>query len=331
MDSPLKTFRNTRTTRVTLASSENLGAKLAIWCDNASVTFTPNSFYISTRDGISLRMLQWSSVDESPGIPILLIHGLASNARLWDGPARRLAELGHAVTAIDLRGHGLSDKPDTGYDMANVADDVLDVINALSARQRNWVRPLVLGQSWGGNIVVEYAHRHGDNIRGIVAVDGGTIELSQAFPEWELCKTTMAPPAIAGMQYDKLRSYIRAAHLDWSEEAIDGQMHNMERMSDNTIRPHLTFDRHIDVLHGLWKHTPSLLWSEIKVPVLFTPASRSEDQHTKTKRAQIQFALDTLSHGRVEWFTPADHDLHAQFPLQFAGVVDDAITSGFFS
>ena len=49
------------------------------------------------------------------------------------------------------------------------------------------------------------------------------------------------------------------------------------------------------------------------------------------KRAQIQFALDNLAHGRVEWFTPADHDLHAQFPLQFAGVVDDAITSGFFS
>ena len=215
--------------------------------------------------------------------------------------------------------------------MANIADDVLDVVNALGARQRNWVRPLVLGQSWGGNIVVEYAHRYGDTIRGIVAVDGGSIELSEAFPEWEQCKVTMAPPAIAGMKYDKLRSYIRAAHLDWSEEAIDGQMHNMERLSDNTIRPHLTFDRHIDVLHGLWMHRPSLLWSEIKVPVMFTPASRSEDHHTQSKRAQIQFALDNLAHGRVEWFTPADHDLHAQFPLQFAGVVDDAITSGFFS
>jgi pimeloyl-ACP methyl ester carboxylesterase len=235
------------------------------------------------------------------------------------------------VTAIDLRGHGLSDKPDTGYDMANIADDVLDVVNALSARQRNWVRPLVLGQSWGGNIVVEYAHRHGDTIRGIVAVDGGSIELSQAFPEWGQCKVTMSPPAIAGMQYEKLRSYIRAAHLDWSEEAIDGQMHNMERMSDNTIRPHLTFERHVKVLRGLWEHLPSTLWSDIKVPVMFTPASRTEDAHTKTKRAQIQFALDNLSHSRVEWFTPADHDLHAQFPLQFAGVVDDAITSGFFS
>ncbi len=331
MVSPLNKLLNSRTTRVGLAIRDINGAKSPIWCDNAGVTITPISFHVPTRDGISLRLLQWSSVDESPGTPILLIHGLASNARLWDGPARHLAELGHAVTAIDLRGHGLSDKPDTGYDMSNIADDVLDVVNALGARQRNWVRPLVLGQSWGGNIVVEYAQRYGDTIRGIVAVDGGTIELSEAFPAWEQCKVTMAPPAIAGMQYDKLRSYIRAAHLDWSEEAIDGQMHNMERMSDNTIRPHLTFDRHIDVLHGLWMHKPSLLWSEIKVPVMFTPASRSEDHHTQSKRAQIQFALDNLAHGRVEWFTPADHDLHAQFPLQFAGVVDDAITSGFFS
>jgi predicted alpha/beta hydrolase len=133
MVSPLNKLLNSRTTRVGLAIRDINGAKSPIWCDNAGVTITPNSFYISTRDGISLRMLQWSSVDESPGIPILLIHGLASNARLWDGPARRLAELGHAVTAIDLRGHGLSDKPDTGYDMANIADDVLDVVNALGA------------------------------------------------------------------------------------------------------------------------------------------------------------------------------------------------------
>ncbi len=331
MVSPLNTFLNSRTTRDTPATPRTLGAKTLFWCDNAGVTITPLSFQVSTRDGVSLRMLQWSSIDESPGIPILLIHGLASNARLWDGPAQRLAELGHAVTAIDLRGHGLSEKPDHGYAMANIADDVRDVIDALTARQRNWVRPLIVGQSWGGNIVVEYAHRYGNTIRGIVAVDGGTIELSKAFPEWELCKTTMSPPALAGMQYDKLRSYIRAAHVDWSEEAIDGQMHNMERMSDNSIRPHLTLDRHISVLHGLWEHQPSELWSDITVPVLFTPASRTEDHHTQKKREQIQFALDTLSNCRVEWFVPADHDLHAQYPQQFAGVIDQSITSGFFS
>ena len=267
---------------------------------------------------------------ESPGMPLLLIHGLASNARLWDGPARILASMGHAVTALDLRGHGFSDKPDTGYAMHDVADDICDVLTQLpgysSAR-----KPLLLGQSWGGNIVVECAYRHADRISGIVAVDGGTIELAHAFPEWEECSRTLRPPSLEGMKYERLRSYIRAAHPDWSEEAIDGQMHNMERLNDGTIRPWLTLDRHLTVLKGLWEHTPSRLWSHIPVPVLFTPAAKGNDAHTQSKRKQIAHALEALPRARAEWFEPADHDLHAQFPERFAAVVDDAISTGFFS
>jgi pimeloyl-ACP methyl ester carboxylesterase len=292
---------------------------------------TPTSRFITLRDGVQLRILEWSRPEDSPGVPILLVHGLASNARLWDGPARRLAELGHAVVAVDLRGHGLSDKPDDGYEINLVADNIAEVITALHPHQSAAQKPLVIGQSWGGNLVVELAHRHPELIRGIVAVDGGTIELSKAFPNWDECERTLRPPAIAGMQYDKLRSYIRAAHQDWSEEAIDGQMHNMERLEDGTIRPHLTMDRHIKVLHSLWQHMPSTLWENINVPVLFTPAAKQEDDHTRTKRAQIAQALRVLPRAKVEWFEPADHDLHAQFPDRFAAVVDDALTTGFFS
>lgn len=292
---------------------------------------TPTSRFITLRDGIRLRILEWSKPEDSPGVPILLVHGLASNARLWDGPARRLAELGHAVIAVDLRGHGLSDKPDDGYEINLVADNIAEVITALQPHQSAGQKPLVIGQSWGGNLVVELAHRHPEIIRGIVAVDGGTIELSKAFPNWDECERTLRPPAIAGMQYDRLRSYIRAAHLDWSEEAIDGQMHNMERLDDGTIRPHLTMERHIKVLHSLWQHMPSTLWENITVPVLFTPAAKQEDDHTRTKRAQIAQALRVLPRAKVEWFEPADHDLHAQFPHRFAAVVDDALTTGFFS
>lgn len=263
-------------------------------------------------------------------MPLLLIHGLASNARLWDGPARVLASMGHAVTAVDLRGHGFSDKTDAGYSMHEVADDIRDVLDQLpgysSAR-----KPVLLGQSWGGNIVVECAHRHGERISGIVAVDGGTIELAHAFPEWEECARTLRPPALEGMKYERLRSYIRAAHPDWSDEAINGQMHNMERLDDDTIRPWLTLDRHLTILRGLWEHTPSDLWSNISVPVLFTPAAKGNDAHTTSKRKQIAHALATLPRARAEWFEPADHDLHAQFPERFAAVVDDAISTGFFS
>ena len=76
---------------------------------------------------------------------------------------------------------------------------------------------------------------------------------------------------------------------------------------------------------------PRDLWEKISVPVLFTPATKQEDDHTRAKRAQIATALRLLHRAKVEWFEPADHDLHAQFPERFAAVVDDALTTGFFS
>jgi proline iminopeptidase len=176
-------------------------------------------------------MLQWSSVDESPGIPILLIHGLASNARLWDGPARRLAELGHAVTAIDLRGHGLSDKPDTGYDIATIADDVLDVVNALSARQRNWVRPLVLGQSWGGMLSMEYCSRYPEKVEKLVLLGSGSPSmnflnyfsdniLSRLFPE-DLSGESDLKSIWPGYFFDRSSGMASKAATDFSK--MEGQ------------------------------------------------------------------------------------------------------------
>jgi pimeloyl-ACP methyl ester carboxylesterase len=301
------------------------------WRNNGVVSSPWVSSYVALPDGIRLRVVDWTPQTPSTGIPIVLVHGLASNARLWDGPARCLTNIGHSVIAVDLRGHGHSDKPDHGYSVQEVARDVAHLIENLSASNSKWKRPLVIGQSWGGNIVVEIAAQFSHLIRGIVAVDGGTIDLSHSFAEWEECERTLRPPHLVGMHYDRLRAYIRAAHPDWSEEAIDGQMHNMERRADDTIAPHLTMERHMTILRHLWEDRPADKWPHIEVPVMFTPASKAHDEHTVVKRQQIAHAISQLPRARVEWFEPADHDLHAQFPDRFAAVVDHAISTGFFT
>ncbi|MEY3806319.1 MAG: hypothetical protein RIR69_1131 [Actinomycetota bacterium] len=313
------------------ASEAIRGAIRATWRDNGDVPDPFSSRYLTVRDGVQLRLVDWSASQSPSGIPILLLHGLASNARLWDGPARYLTDFGHRVVAVDLRGHGQSEKTEDGYAVSDIAADVADIITQLCQETSSWKRPLVIGQSWGGNIVIELAATFGDLIRGVVAVDGGTIELCEAFPGWDECARTLQPPHLAGMKYDRLRSYIRAAHPDWSEEAIDGQMHNMQQHPDGTITPWLTFDRHMTILRNLWEHRPSQLWNKIDVPVMFTPAAKTNDDHVAMKRQQIAHALSLLPAARVEWFEPADHDLHAQFPQQFSSVIDHAISTGFFA
>jgi len=255
---------------------------------------------------------------------VLLVHGLASNARLWDGAADALVELGYHVIAVDQRGHGQSDKPDEGYDMQTVADDLASLITALQLD-----RPVVAGQSWGGNVVIELANRHPHLVRGVCAVDGGLIQLRDRFNNWESCASVLAPPALAGTPFTRFEAMIRSAYRGWPETAVHGTLANMEVLIDGTIRPWLSRERHMQVLRGLWEHQPQTIIPKLSRPVLFTPAD-SESQHTVTKREDYARAAHHR-HVRVEWFSPAHHDLHAQYPERWAGVLHTHISGGFLA
>jgi pimeloyl-ACP methyl ester carboxylesterase len=77
----------------------------------------------------------------------------------------------HAVTALDLRGVGLSDGPSGGYSIPELADDVAAFCAAVGIE-----RPVVVGHSLGGMIGVELAARYPELPRALVLVDPGPID-----------------------------------------------------------------------------------------------------------------------------------------------------------
>ena len=77
--------------------------------------------------------------------PLLLVHGLASNARTWDGVAATLAAAGHEVVALDQRGHGRSEQAADGYSTAQCAADLVQLIELLGFTGER--APVVAGQS----------------------------------------------------------------------------------------------------------------------------------------------------------------------------------------
>ena len=263
--------------------------------------------------GVELHAVHWDPPATAPSIgecvPFLLVHGLASNARLWDGVAFHLAQRGHRVVAVDQRGHGLSSKPDEGYDMATVADDLRLFIDVLG-----WDRPAVAGQSWGGNVVLELAWAHPDSVSMIACVDGGFIDLAGKFPDWTDASNALAPPRLAGTPLADITKWLEASAADWPETGRQGTLANFEVRADGTIAPWLTFDRHLTVLRGLWEHQPSSRYPDVGAPTLLIGADTGDVAWSASKHDAVDHAIAALPRGRAVWFSPAHHDVHAQQP-----------------
>jgi pimeloyl-ACP methyl ester carboxylesterase len=294
----------------------------------------PRDERVAIAGDFGLRVLRWGSPpgphDAAAGdsAPWLLVHGLASNARLWDGVARHLAASDRASAAVDLRGHGRSDKPDAGYDFATIAEDLRILIGALG-----FDRPILVGQSWGANVVLDFAVRNPELTRGIVLVDGGLTDLRDAFPTWEVCWDRLAPPPLVGLPLSDVEGYFLTSHADWPEEGIEGSLANFEVRPDRTIAPWLTRDRHKAILESMWGQRTGELWSRLRVPALIVPVDGGEGDWTRAKRAGAEAAEVALSAsgvlGRVHWFR-GDHDIHAQHPAELAETILDAERTGLF-
>jgi len=80
------------------------------------------------------------------GPPLMLLHGLGMDWRVWQAVSRRLAPSFH-LFMLDLRGHGQSTKPAHGYTLAHYAADVEDVLDHLRLD-----RVVLVGSSLGGMV-----------------------------------------------------------------------------------------------------------------------------------------------------------------------------------
>mgnify|MGYP006152263769 FL=1 len=126
-------------------------------------TFTNNSMEIS--------YLQWSD----RGMPLLLLHGMADHALVWSSLGDYLSS-NYQVIAPDLRGHGESGKPATGYHFQDYIGDLRALINHLG-----WTQAHILGHSWSAKIAAIWATQQPEVFKSLILVDPFFID---KMPNW---------------------------------------------------------------------------------------------------------------------------------------------------
>jgi pimeloyl-ACP methyl ester carboxylesterase len=112
------------------------------------------------------------------GADVVLVHGLASSLGFWY--PRIVLPLRHfyRVTAYDLRGHGYSNMPPSGYTHMNMAEDLAELVDRLGLRRFHLV-----GHSFGGLVSISYALRYPQRLKSLVLADVPLNEINSV-PQW---------------------------------------------------------------------------------------------------------------------------------------------------
>ena len=259
-------------------------------------------------DGVSLHARDWGG----DGTPVVLLHGLASNARIWDGVAQRLAGAGRRVVALDQRGHGESEQPASGYDFATVCRDLAAALDALGLQ-----RPVLVGHSWGANVALQYAAERAEAVAGLVLVDGGFLGVA----DWpgmtrELARERLAPPRFAVPLEDWLARAGRFPAGTGGGWVRDFLRAGVDIDDHGVARARFRFDHHMQVVDALYDQRPAALYPLVRCPVLLCPAA--EDELAAAKQDAVARALRLLPDARATWFEDTVHDIPLQRPAELA-------------
>jgi non-heme chloroperoxidase len=129
-----------------------------------------NTHIVAGGGGIDLHLIEQGN---PRGRPIVFIHGFSQSALAWERQLNSDLARSYRLIALDLRGHGLSDKPRDSYaDSRLWADDVQAVILALKLDH-----PILCGWSYGPLVILDYLRHYGEDAIGGANFIGGVTRL----------------------------------------------------------------------------------------------------------------------------------------------------------
>lgn len=221
--------------------------------------------YVGT-NGIRLHYIEHGTGRQT----LVLTHGLTANAHSFDGLIAAGLASGLRVLAIDLRGRGESDKPESGYTMADHAADLLGLFDALGLGS-----VALGGHSFGGLLTYYMAANHPDRVDRCVVIDAPAEVhegiLDQIKPSLDRLEVVL-PSWEAYLQYIRALPYFDG----WWDPVIESFYRaDVEENPDGTVQAR-SFPDHIrQASEGTLAVDWPTLVATIDRPTLFLRASGS--------------------------------------------------------
>jgi pimeloyl-ACP methyl ester carboxylesterase len=251
------------------------------------------------RDGVALAYEEQGTGDP----PLVLVHGWCCDHTYFAPQVAYFAGT-HRVLAIDLRGHGSSDRPEQDYTTDLFADDLAWLCERLGV-----TGPVVIGHSLGGVVALAVAVRHPSLPVAIAALDS---------------PLARAPEAVAAVE----RLVARLWGPDYRPVARQFCDENLFVSTDDPARRARILDgmsaapQHVmaSAMEGLARYDSAAALSALTVPMLFIAANEAKP---RADVARLRALCSTLILGQT---VGSGHFLQLEVPDQVNAMLDRFLT-----
>ena len=225
---------------------------------------------------------------------VVLIHGITSSSLSWVRVAPRIAS-GRRVIAVDLKGHGDSDRPQSGYRLRDQADEVAGLCRVLDLREVSLV-----GHSWGGGIALLLA-TNGDLAVQKLVLEDPAIGQRQMTSEQVQTREQRAQGYIdsVGLSREQAEALARPnLALGWTEQDVAGKVDAAMKGSRAAVRAVFTENGPWD-LRGRF--------AEVRCPTLLIRAETARGGIVEEDAVALARGNPLV---KVVTIADADHNIH---------------------
>jgi pimeloyl-ACP methyl ester carboxylesterase len=306
----------------------------------------PRSSFVDV-DDVRLHYLEWDPAQlqappngqstqgafDDDAIPLVMIHGLGATAETWQLVAKQLYER-HCIIAFDLRGHGLSDQPESDYDLVTMAEDIIGGMAALGLGQ-----VALVGHGWGARVALVLAARHPALVSHLVLVDCPHVE-PRHWPG--MTRERFLREKTYPETYASIKGFVQAMRGEigdgWSPEVEAILATYVRELPDGTVEERLRPEHQRQIREALWEDRALSYYGKLTCPVLLVPAAarpqpgeepperlEQADEFAAAKGYMAVQVARAIHNCSVHWMPDTAHDIQLQRPESLANTIADFI------
>ncbi len=285
----------------------------------------PESLVVPMDTGVRIHYLDWGAggpADPSTP-PLVLVHGIGETCWWWAPIARRLLTRARVI-ALDLRGHGASDAPASGYELPSLAIDVLTVMVANGWGPDASGPPAVIaGHGFGAQVAAAVAAERPGAVAGMALIDGGWEDVGRNAgddPE-QVVKALAEPPEVLRSMDSWLADRRDFDPASWDADQEQAARAQVTQKHAGHVVPVLGRAALLASVTSMLSYRPDRLLPLVSAPVLLAVAGPAavDDEGARDRELELCDAVGLFPTPlRLVRYPAAGHNLARYVPDELA-------------